>query len=196
VRFGAAVLLRTERTAFVGPQNPLFGYGGDARMDAKPVDDLTPDDFARFPVWEFDTDGESLPGRDETWVVPVADLPVASLSGRVVGVALRLGGRDEVGLLGNIDLADPRSSQEFATLSVWRGGRWFHLARYFDPYRDRSGPRQLAELLGLAVADLFPIRYDLSGVAVGHPESVQGRFEAEPAVRLTRTERIALALGR
>jgi hypothetical protein len=165
-------------------------------MDAKPVAALTPEDLARFPVWEFDTGGEPLPGRDETWVVPVPALPVASLSGRVVGVALWFGGREAVGLLGNLDLADPRASQEFAALSAWRGGAWFHLARYFDPDRHERGPAQLAAFLGLPVADVFPVRYDLSGVAVGHPEVVRGTIDAEPAVRLTPSERLALVLGR
>ena len=63
-------------------------------MKPKPVTDLTADDLARFPVWEYDIGGESLPGRDETWVVPVPDLPVSSLSGRVAGVSLRIGGRE------------------------------------------------------------------------------------------------------
>jgi hypothetical protein len=129
------------------------------------------------------------------WVVSVTGLPVASLSGRVVGVDLRFGGRETVGLLGNIDLADPQATREFATLSVWCAGAWFHLARYFDPDRDQRGPEQLAELLGLTVAGVFPIRYDLSGVAVGHHGVVRGGIEAEPELRLTFSERIALALG-
>jgi hypothetical protein len=72
----------------------------------------------------------------------------------------------------------------------------FHPARYFDIDRDRSGPGQLAGLLSLPVADVFPIRYDLSGVAVGHPEVVRGSIDAEPSVRLTHSERMALILGR
>jgi hypothetical protein len=165
-------------------------------MDAKPVTDLTPDDLARFPVWEYDTDAESLPGRDESWVVPVPGLPVGSLSDRVVGVSLRLGGREWVGLLGNIDLDDPRATREFATLSVWRSGSWFHLARYFDIDRERRGPTQLAEHLGLPVGEVFPVWYDLSGVAAGHPDVIRGRIDAEPTVRLTEAERMALILGK
>jgi hypothetical protein len=133
-------------------------------------------------VWEYDLGAENVPGRDETWVVPVTELPVTSLSGRVVGVALRLGGRTEVGLLGNIDLGSPQATQEFAALSVWRDGTWFHLARYFDPDRDQRGPAQLAEFLGLSIAEVFPIPYDLSEIADGHPEVVRGCIDAEPAV--------------
>jgi hypothetical protein len=165
-------------------------------MDAKPVTDLTADDLACFPVWEYDTGAESLPGRDESWVVPVLDLPVDSLSNRVVGVSLRLGGHEWVGLLGNIDLDDPKATREFAALSVWRNGSWFHLARYFDIDRERRGPIQLAEHLGLPVGEVFPVWYDLSGVAEGHPDVVRGRIDAEPAARLTEAERMALLFGR
>jgi hypothetical protein len=164
-------------------------------MSAKPVANLTAEDLARFPVWEYNLDGETLPGRDETWVVPVHDLPVASLSNRVVGVALQLGGREVVGLLGNIDLDDPAASREFATLSVWRGGVWFHLARYFDIDRERRGPEQLAEFLRLPADHVFPVRYDLSGIVIGHPKVVRGQIDAEPEVRLSDSQRMALIFG-
>ena len=147
-------------------------------------------------MWQFDLGAESVPGRDETWVVPVRELPVTSLDGRVVGVTLSLGDRTVMGLLGNLDLGSPRATREFATLSVWRDGAWFHLARYFDFDHDQRGPAQLAEFLGLSVADVFPIQYDLSGVAVGHPDVIRGRIEVQPVVRLTPDERMALIFGR
>ena len=37
----------------------------------KPVEKLTLDDFAAFPVWEFALDEESEPDQDETTVRPV-----------------------------------------------------------------------------------------------------------------------------
>lgn len=165
-------------------------------MDAKAVTALTPDDLSRFPVWEYDTGRESLPGRNETWVVPVLSLPVTSLSSRLVGVCVQHGARKWIGLLGNIKLDNPRSSREFATLSVWHNGSWFHLARYFDIDHKRRGPKQLAERLGLPVDVVFPLRYDLSGVAEGHPEVVKGQIEMEPAQRLTFDERLALTFAR
>ncbi len=167
---------------------------GAAVMTAKPVADLTAEDLARSPVWEYDLDGETRPGRDETWVVPVPDLPVTNLSNRVVGVALRLGGLEVVGLLGNIDIDDPVATREFATLSVWRDGAWFHLARYFDIDRERRRPEHFAEFLSLRVGEVFPVRYDLSGIVVGHPEVVQGRIDVEPEVRLSSSQRMALIL--
>lgn len=165
-------------------------------MDAKPVSDLGPEDFARFPVWEFDIGKETRPGRDETWVVPVRELPVTSLSNRVVAVTLRFGGCEALGMLGNIDLHNLRATREFATLSVYFGGTWFHCPRYFDPGYERGGPQRLAEFLGLPYNEVFPILYDLSGVAVGHPEVVRGRIDAEPEVWLTEDERMDLTFER
>ena len=113
-------------------------------MKAKSVAYLTPNDLAQFPVWEYDNGGESLPGQDETWVVPVLELPVASLSNRVVGVSVRHGSREWVGLLGNVELGVLRFTREFAALSVWHDGFWFPLARYFDLDREQRGPERLA----------------------------------------------------
>jgi hypothetical protein len=46
----------------------------------------------------------------------------------------------------------------------------------------------LAGFLGLHVEEVFPIRYDISGVAVGLDEVVRGEIPAEPAERLTGEE--------
>lgn len=164
-------------------------------LEGKPLADLTDEDLASFPVWEYDHDREAEPGRDETWITPVAGLPVTTLTNRVVAVPLRFGDFGTLGLLGNLDLDDPRSSREFLTLSVLRGGKWFDLARYFDADCDNRGPSQLAEFLGLAIDEAFPIEYDLSAVAVGHPEVLKGRIEAQPSERLTDASRLALIFG-
>jgi hypothetical protein len=57
------------------------------------------------------------------------------------------------------------------------------------------GPAQLAAILGLPVEDIFPVHYDLSKVAVGHPAVVRGRIDAEPTLRLTEAQRMALIFG-
>ena len=159
-------------------------------MLAKPVAALTAEDLARHPVWVFDGDAESAPGGDETWVVPIRDLPVADLANRLVAASLRVGGRPVLGLLGNVSLHDARMTREFLTLSVLHDGAWFHLARYHDADFDRRGPAQLAARFDLPVAEVFPIRYDISAAAVGVPEVVRGLILAEPAERLTDAERL------
>lgn len=165
-------------------------------MSPRPIADLTLADFAQYPVWEFDLKSESLPGRDETWVLPVLDLPVHSLSNRVVSVSLKIGQQPFWGILGNVDLNDLLASREFTTLTVWIDHHWFHLARYFDIGRDQSGPEQMAAKLGLPVSAVFPIRYDLTGLAIGLPEVIRGQIEAEPDNRLTASQRMELIFKR
>ncbi|MBK8091448.1 MAG: hypothetical protein IPK32_05500 [Verrucomicrobiaceae bacterium] len=41
------------------------------RKTRKPVDELTPEDFDTFPIWEFAMGEEWEDGMDETWVRPV-----------------------------------------------------------------------------------------------------------------------------
>ncbi|MFN0019306.1 MAG: hypothetical protein ACKVP0_13665 [Pirellulaceae bacterium] len=165
-------------------------------MDAKPLDKLTTEDLARYPVWQFDNENETIHGRDETWVVPFVDLPVDTLSNRIVAVKLHVGRREFVGMLSNIDLDDLRATQEFAALSVYHRRSWFHLLRYFDIGYEQSGPRQLAEFIGVPFEEVFPIPYDISTVAVGHPKVVRGRINAEPEIRLSENERLDLIFER
>ena len=166
------------------------------RKKAKRVGELTAGDLSRHRVWEYDIENETLPGHDETWVVPVTDLPVNSLANRVVGVPLRFGQRRHWGLLGNITLNDLQRTREFITLSVRAGTSWFHLARYFDFDRRQRGPRQLAKFLSLSTSDVFPIHYDLFEIALGHPQVIRGRIDAKPQTPLDDSERMALILSR
>jgi hypothetical protein len=46
----------------------------------------------------------------------------------------------------------------------------------------------------MQVSDVFPIKYDLSQVAIGDPDVVRGAVLAEPSERLSRSELIALAV--
>lgn len=55
--------------------NNKFGEGSvekEMNLESrKPVDLLTPEDFAVFPVWEYAIDEEGVEGSDETWVRPL-----------------------------------------------------------------------------------------------------------------------------
>jgi len=44
----------------------------------KPINELTVADLETYPIWEFADDEEGVPGRDETWVRPVATCVVPS----------------------------------------------------------------------------------------------------------------------
>lgn len=166
-------------------------------MKAKPVSALTPKDLARFPVWEYDTGHETLPGRDETWVVPVRLLPVEDLSNHVTAASLRLkNGQIIPGLLGCVSLQDAFSTQQFLGVSIWHNDNWYHLPRYYDYDFEENGPTALAALLALPVEQVFPIAYDISRGARGLAEVVRGEILAEPEIRLSDKERMDLIFGR
>jgi hypothetical protein len=160
--------------------------------DPRPVDALTPTDLARAPVWEF-VDDDSKP--DETYVHPVSELPVDSLDGRVAATEVTLrNGRRLLALLGDVDLARPRHTRHFLTLSLYVDNAWVSLARYHDVDAVERGPAAVARRLEMQLSEVFPIEYDLSQVAIGDPQAVRGVVSAEPSERLSRAELISLAV--
>jgi hypothetical protein len=161
-------------------------------MQPRPIASLTAGDFTKFPVWRF-TDSDT---PDETYVTPVRDLPVRNLSGCVVGTPIRLAnGTDVVGILSNLDPQDPRATENFLTLSVFREDHaLFHLARYHDFDASQHGPSALAAFLGLELNAVFPISYDVSQAVSGIPTVVCGVINAEPSERLSEDELMTLAV--
>ena len=156
----------------------------------KSLSDLTVRDLAEFPVWEF------VAGADGSFYVePVERLPVTDLRNRVVGTTVLLrSGELCWAILGNIDLRNKRCTEHFLTLSVEKGSRWFDLARYHDVDYARRGPEQLGRFLGLPLSSIFPIEYDISGVASAHPGLLKGSVPLEPGEVLPQDKLIQLAL--
>lgn len=137
--------------------------------NAKPVELITISDLQEFPVWEFDIENEGQPDRDETWMIPVTELPVSDLSNRLVGTQAQLSSGEFVScILGNIDLNNRQKTEQFLCLTVLKDdGNQFFLARYFDSDYDQQGPEALASFLGMSVDEIFPITYDISASAAG-----------------------------
>lgn len=161
----------------------------------KPVHLLTPDDLLAFPVWEYDLSSEGSEGRDETWVRPVEQYPVTDLATRVIGVSVALNnGSRMVACLGNVELGSAVATREFLTLGLWHQEAWLDLARYFDVDYARRGPEAISRILGLPVAEIFPIHYDISEHATGLMAVLRSTVEAEPQRRLTESERMELIL--
>ena len=157
----------------------------------KSINSLTAEDLRSHPVWQYVSDEAS----DETSVRPVKRIPVANLTGKVLGVQVLLAnGSRAWALLGNVDPTNPRLAHHFPTFSVERDGRWFHLARYHDYDRDQRGPEKLAGFLGLSVEDVFPISYDARHCAKGDSSALIGTILDEPVEKLTRAEIIGLAV--
>jgi hypothetical protein len=145
-------------------------------------------------VWEFVP--ETGHDEDETYVRPFRGTP-KELSGCVAGCRVTLAnGQSCDAIVGNVWPGDPVMTAEFLTASLWTGREWFHLARYHDVDRRRRGPQALARALGLRVADVFPIAYDLRRIVAGRGPALRGLIPAAPERRLSRTQRISLAVPR
>lgn len=161
---------------------------------AKRCDRLTVRDFQKHPVWEFANDLEAATGT-ELMMRPVADLPVTTLSNRIVGTMVTLhNGATSWASLSNVTLTSLHSTEQFLTVSLEYRKKWFTLARYFDVDYDRRGPAQLADFLRMTIADVFPIAYDISTVAFGLREVTAGLIRPEPPARLSQEEIIRLSL--
>jgi hypothetical protein len=160
----------------------------------KPADQLSQADFTQHRIWGFvDEMEEDLP--DETYMRPVAELPVASLGSRVVGAQLILtNGQQVFGMIGNIELADPVSTEHFLTITIFHHGERFDLARYHDVDYEQRSASALANFLGLPQNSVFPIHFDISDVAIGSPDCLRRSISAIPTSRLSHDDLIALAL--
>ncbi len=49
---------------FKKKENLIFGK-------AKPMEDVSLEDFQKNPIWIFDLEGENIEGQDETWLKPI-----------------------------------------------------------------------------------------------------------------------------
>ena len=147
----------------------------------KTIEQLRPVDFQEFPIWTFEGSGD-----EDLLLRPVTKWPVADLGGSVAGSEVTLSnGSKAFAMFSNVFPDDPRSTRHLLTLSVaMPTGKWFNLARYFEPTVRLFGPSQLAQALGLAVEDVFPISYDLQSLIVGQDEALKGKILAEPEERL------------
>jgi hypothetical protein len=150
----------------------------------KAVTKLTPEDFQKYPVWEYQW-GKSDKNGD-TIVKSVEALPVADLSNRyVVGVPVRLANGNQVwAALENIQTAKPHKTQHVICLTIEKDGKWFHLARYFDPWYDKENPEALSKFLGLPIDDIFPISYDVQPYVAMDSPAHAGQIPREPKERL------------
>lgn len=165
-------------------------------MKARQLFEVPVCELLRHAIWEFDLAHEGMGEQDESWVIPVEELPVSSLLNRVVAAYVVLANAMRVpSVLSNVSLDSARATEQFVCLSVARDERWFHLARYFDVDYVSKGPEALAQFLSMPIDEVFPISYDLVGIVVGPSDVLKGEIRNEPRERLTDGERVALALG-
>jgi hypothetical protein len=148
-------------------------------------------DLEQHPVWETILDDEA----DDPSDFPVDPLPVTNLDSRFVATRVRLANEKQVwAMLFNVDLTDSRKTEHLVQLRIENNGEWFWLARYWDSDFEQSGPDALAQFLGLSVDEVFPIQYDLTGLATGLPSVIKGQIPKEPRERLPRDEIIRMCV--
>ena len=156
----------------------------------KTRDLITVQDFAQYPVWRI-FEGPN----GEIRLSPVQPIPVKSLDGCVVGCLVTLhNGQQRWAVLSNIHLDKERLTRHVLLVSVERGARWLTLSRYFDVDYDRNGPEALSKSLGLPVAEVFPITYDIRRFVIGTSPAAQGAVYETPIERLSKKELMDLSL--
>lgn len=148
-------------------------------------------DLEQHSVWEAILDDEA----DEPSVFPVQPLPVIKLDSRFIATRVRLANEHITwAMLFNVDLTDLRKTEQLVQLRIEHNGRWFWLARYWDVDAESKGPEALAQFLGLSVDEVFPIQYDLTGLATGLASVIKGQIRKEPRERLPSDEIIRMCV--
>jgi hypothetical protein len=162
--------------------------------DWKSWDDLAPEDFEKYPVWQMALDLEEI---DESAVRPVTKLPVDDLATRVVGSKVRLANGERLwATIQNIFPKNPHKTRHLLSLSLRHDGHWVPLDRYHDVCLRLFGPEPLAKKLGLPLNQVFPIAYDVRSCVVGDPLALRGIIEADPKDKLSREEIFQLIVGK
>lgn len=140
----------------------------------KPVEQLTPDDFAAFPIWEFAIDN---PDQDETWVRPVdaSTVPVDAYSLLVAADFTTASGQPLQGFLG-VTTAGVLHIAQPILLANGRYLPYLPTAAAFLQPTSHAG-EWLAAQVGLPVAELFPLRYTLRVVIDGEAAPRSGSFD-------------------
>jgi hypothetical protein len=132
----------------------------------KPVDKLSPSDFAVFPVWEYASDEEGEEGMDETWVRPVGSkhVPQRSMSQIVSAEFRTASGKTVSGFM----VVSPLKS-EFGVLDHCGGVILW--ARRYIPLTDPNGPaldfikrhslKALTTGMKMKSEEIFPLSFAL-----------------------------------
>ena len=161
------------------------------KFEPKNVQSLTAEDFQSHPIWQYENNDRS----GESLVRPIVKIPVKNLTGKIIGIQIRLAdGTFAWVLAGNIIVDNARLTSHFLTISVEHKGRWFNLARYHDHDILERGPMALAAFLGKKVDEVFPFLLDIRPFVQGSSPTLVLEICREPHERLTRAEVIALAV--
>jgi len=139
----------------------------------KPIDQLRVADLEAFPVWEFATDEEGVPGQDETWVRPLGRtlVPEQASSLSVAARFLTASGREFNGIVG---------VSTFGGLDIGHAAIITDARYVFIPLPSCHDAHEscsiAAQQLGLTEDELFPLRYRLLVPAEGVAQPIEGSY--------------------
>lgn len=136
----------------------------------KPVDQITIEDLRTFPVWEFATDEEDQPGRDETWIKPVktAVVPAGAFS-QLVAASFSTGATDWMGFM---EVSTARQPFELSPGAIVTPD-----AYYFIPSPGMVGAVRVRAALAQALGFTFPLSYSLRVAIAGESRLRQGSID-------------------
>lgn len=95
--------------------------------NAKPLDDITLADVLEHPIWEWALDGETNPGRDETWQRPV--ISTTNVTAKMVQptITLVIKGTD---IYGSAEYNADNHTLE--SMAIWHQNEWISVFDYED----------------------------------------------------------------
>lgn len=131
----------------------------------KPINHLTVEDFAAFPIWEYASNEEDL-GGDETWVRPV-DAPVVPTES-YVHVAAEFTAACGQKLSGDVTVSTLEGPPNACQGSIFHDGKgWFVSNPEAICYRESRD--ELIAALGLTEDAVFPLSFRLRIPVEGVP---------------------------
>ena len=151
------------------------------------------DNFRNCPVWKEAAEEPS----DRGWKLnPVRRLPVTDTRACWIGTDCSLAnGARQFCVLQSVDVGDALFTKHFGSVMLFLPSGQFHLSRYHHPEIEQRGAQPMAAALGLSLGDVFPIRYDLTGIVEGPPQIVMGCIEEPPQSGLSEDELMKLILA-
>lgn len=127
---------------------------------AKPVNCLTLRDLRRYPIWEFATDTEGLPCRDETWVRALRRfaVPWDAYSLTVAATMTIRSGQD---FEGTAYVSTPHGTVDVQMGMIVVGREWYDIPNP-GQWREAEKRAELVAALGGSLEMVFPIRWTLN----------------------------------
>jgi hypothetical protein len=131
----------------------------------KPVDDLTLDDLAAYPVWEYATDEEGGEERDESWVRPSMTLVVPQRSyTHVASTFTTPSGKHYAGF---VTVSTLHHLPDVCQGVIIHDREQLFVANP-EAFGFRESRRYLLVTLGLTEAEVFPLSFRLRIPVAGH----------------------------